>query len=52
MTEQEYKIARMEYLSEWEGWSVDTGPEVEAREEEEAAAYWAREIPEDFELHE
>ena len=52
MTEQEYQIAKMEYLSEWEGWSVDEGPVGEALAEEEAAAYWAHEIPEDFELRE
>ena len=52
MTEQEYQIAKMEYLSEWEGWSVEEGPVGEALAEEEAAAYWAHEIPEDFELRE
>jgi hypothetical protein len=52
MTEQEYQIAKLEYHSEWEDWSVDTGPVNQTREEEEAAAYWSREIPEDFELRE
>ena len=52
MTEQEYQIAKMEYLSEWEGWSVDEGPVDEVRAEDEAAAYWAMEIPEDFDLRE